>query len=121
MKEFLAQLSIQREVPACVVAQHLDGEAIGLPVQVLEETDAQKKNRFDSDTSVIQAIAAFQFRAGRHQPRVNELGEETIAIGLTEKTGGNCRRGKEIGLSGEVGQAHRQNGRECITLELPYG
>jgi hypothetical protein len=78
-------------------------------------------SRFNGDPPVIWAITAFQLATGCHQPGINQLGKEAITIRLWEKAPGEHGGGKETGLSGEVGQAHREKGLECMALELPYG
>jgi hypothetical protein len=89
------------EVPTDMIAEKLDGLAIGSPLQILEDTNAQQQDWLDSLPAIVGAVTFFQLFARPRQNGVDFQGEETIAVVLWKKRG--TRRGgrKKIGLSGE--------------------
>jgi len=106
MKEFVAQLTIEGEVPTGMVAHHLHRLAVGQSIQILEKTHAQHQNRFDSHATIVGAVAFLQFLTrGRHHG-INHLRKKTVAIGGGKETGREPGGGEQFCLRRKGGQTH---------------
>ena len=74
MELLLAQLAIERQVPARVVAHHLHGLPIGNVLQVLQQAHPEQDYGLNGHAPVVDAIAALQLGSGLDQHRINLLG-----------------------------------------------
>ena len=107
VEQFVAQLTVQSEVPPGVIAEHLDGGTVGCALQELKQADSQHQYWFEGQPPVVRTITAFQLRPGRDQAWIDQPGKKPIAIGFGEEVGGESSRGKEFRLGREAGQAHK--------------
>ncbi len=96
MKHVVPQLTIQGEIPARMVAEHLDGQPVWHPVEVLQEAHPQQQHRLDGGASIIQTVAPLQNGARRRQARINQLAEEAVTIGWREELARERRRGEQL-------------------------
>jgi hypothetical protein len=80
IKERIADVAIQREVPARVILQHLQRLTVGDILEELQQRHAQREHRLDGGPAVLGAETGSEGGAGGDQPRINHLGEQAVAI-----------------------------------------
>jgi hypothetical protein len=71
-----------------VIAQHVEGLAVGDALEVLEEADAQEDDGLDGGAARAGGIGGLDLGAGGDDAGEDEGGEEAVAIGLGEEGGG---------------------------------
>ena len=90
-----------------MIAQHLDGLAIGHSVHLLEDTDPEQQHQFNGGASVIRTIAVLQGGPCRCQLGVNQLAEQSVAVSFGKQSDRKPCGREELRLGGEAGQAHK--------------
>src|SRR5688572_9321548 len=106
MKDLVADVAVEREVPARVIAEQLDGLPIRNRLQVLQKAHSQEQHRLDRFATVLGTVTLFQLSPSARQSGIDLRREQPITILLRKEGAGQPGRGKKFGLSGEVGQTH---------------
>ena len=99
VKPLVAQLAVEGQVPASVVAQHLRGLPIRDRFQELQETYPQQQHRLDRHPPVVGTIAALQGAAGCGQYRIDLVGKQPKAVGRPKEFAGKRGGGEKLGLT----------------------
>jgi len=102
MEGRIAQLPIQRKVPAGMITQHRDGGPIGLAVEKLENAHAHQQQRLNRRSAFLGAVGRRQLRSGLHQAWVDLHRKEPVAVIFRKKAGGQGRGRKQKRLGGEL-------------------
>ena len=118
MKGSLTQRMIEGKAPTGMVGQQLDGFTVRNPLGKLQNTEAQREQRFNSRTTVFGAISRDQLRPHLDQAGINLFGKDAEAVVGAERLTWHGGSGKEQALGAEVGQAHRERCKGALDMQI---
>ena len=107
MKHLIAQVAVEGKVPTRMIAEPFHSLTVGNCLQILQEAHPQEQDRLAGHPPIVGAVTGLQLGTTAHQHRINLLGKKPVPVRRPKEAAGQSGRGKEFGLGGKYGQAHK--------------